>query len=138
MKKTIKTSNKEWLELALKEYSSKNEFTLIDDKVLGLKEKDLNSAVSLIKAAKTKGKKSVKQITKVLLGLGLSSTGIYAIIIAIADPEPTSKLSLLLVGGIILAISGGYGTLRALRIKFSVRKLKKDNRFFLVKPEANY
>lgn len=138
MKKIIKTSNKEWLESALKEYSSKNEFTLIDDKILGLQEKDLNSAVSLIKAAKTKGKKSIKQITKVLLGLGLSSTGIYVIIIAIADPEPTSKLSLLLVGGVILAISGGYGTLRALRIKFRVKKLKKDNHFFLVKPEANY
>ncbi len=138
MKKTIKTSSKNWLEEALQEYSLKNEFTLIDDKTLSLKENDLNSAVSLIKAAKVKGKKSIRQITKVLLGLGLSSAGIYVIILAIADPEPTSKLSLLLVGGIILAISGGYGTLTALKIRFRVRKLKKDDRVFLVQPEANY
>lgn len=138
MEKTIKTSDKKWLETALKEYSSKKQFTLIDDKRIKLKEKDLNSAVSLIKAAKLKGKKSIKQITKILLGLGLSSAGVYVIIIAIADPEPTSKLSLLLIGGIILAISGGYGTLRALRIKFRVKKNKNVDNIFLVKPEASY
>lgn len=136
MRKTIKTSDKEWLEEALKEYSSKNEFTLVDDNSLSLKENDLQSAVSLIKAANLKGKKSIKQITKILLSLGLSSLGIYTIILAIADPEPTTKLSLLLVGGIILAISGGYGTLRALKIRFKVKKT--NDRAFIVKPEANY
>lgn len=138
MKKIIKTSNKNWLEEALKEYSNKKEFTLVDDKKFKIRERDLKSAVSLIKAAKAKGGKSITQITKALIGLGLSSAGIYVIIIAIADPEPTTKLSLLLVGGIILAISGGYGTLRALKIRFRVRRNNDNLGVFIVKPEGNY
>lgn len=138
MSKTINTSSVNWLEDALKEYSSKNEFTLIDDKKIKIRERDLKSAVNLIKASKAKGGKSTKQITKALVSLGLSSAGIYVIILAIADPEPTTKLSLLLVGGIILAISGGYGTLRALRIKFRVKKKSETDGIFHVKPMANY
>ena len=138
MQKTISTSNVNWLEEALEEYSSKNEFTLIDDKNFKIRDRDLKSAVRLIKASKAKGGKSITQISKALISLGLSSAGIYVIILAIADPEPTTKLSLLMIGGIVLAISGGYGTLRALKIRFSVKKKKDDDRVFLVKPEAKY
>ena len=52
MNKIIKTSNPEWLEIALKEYSLKNQFTFVDDAKLGMTEKDLKSAVNLIKASK--------------------------------------------------------------------------------------
>lgn len=138
MQKTISTSNVNWLEEALEEYSSKNEFTLIDDKKFKIRDRDLKTAVRLIKASKAKGGKSITQISKALISLGLSSAGIYVIILAIADPEPTTKLSLLMIGGIVLAISGGYGTLRALKIRFSVKKKKDDDRVFHVKPEAKY
>ena len=134
MSETIKTSNPEWLEIALKKYSLKKEFIFIDDAKLGMTEKDLKSAVNLIKASKAKAGKTVKQITAVLVGIGMSSAGIGIVILAIADPEPTTKLSLLIAGGFILAISGGYGTLRALGVNFSVTA-KKGNMEFSIKPE---
>lgn len=134
MKKTIKTSNPEWLEVALKEYSLKNEFTFVDDAKLGMTEKDLQSAVNLIRASKSKAGKTIKQITAVLVGLGMSLAGIWIILLAIADPEPTTKLGLLITGGFILAISGGYGTLRALGVNFSVTA-KRGDMSFEIKPE---
>ncbi len=134
MSQIIKTSEPEWFETTLKQYSSKNEFIFIDDAQLGLTKTDLKSAVSLIKASKSKGKKTVKTITSVLVGLGLSSSGIWIVILAIADPEPTTKLGLLITGGFILAITGGYGTLRALGVNFTVTARKGDYSFE-IKPE---
>ena len=134
MNKIIKTSKPEWLEEALKEYSSKQEFTLVDDANLGMTEKDLKSAVSLIRASRSKAGKTIKQITAVLVGMGMGASGVYIIILAIADPEPTTKLGLLITGGLILAISGGFGTLRALGVNFSVTARKGDMSFE-IKPE---
>lgn len=138
MEKTVKTSSKNWLEEALNEYTSKKEFILVDDKEIKIKEDDLNSAVNLIKAAKAKEGKSSTQITKSLTSIGLSSAGICVIMLAIADPEPTTKLSLLLVGGIVLAISGGYDALRALQIKYEVKNKDNNDLTFHVKPKAKY
>ncbi|MFK8038205.1 MAG: hypothetical protein AB8B74_07955 [Crocinitomicaceae bacterium] len=134
MSKVIKTSDIDWLEMALKQYASKNKFTFIDDAKLGLTENDLKSAVSLIRASKSKAGKTVKQITAVLVGIGLSAAGIWIILLAIVDPEPTTKLGLLIAGGFVLAITGGYGTLRALGVSFSVIA-KKGNMSFEIKPQ---
>ncbi|MFK8046166.1 MAG: hypothetical protein AB8B72_11770 [Crocinitomicaceae bacterium] len=134
MKKVIKSSDIDWLEAALKEYASKKEFTFIDDQKLGLTEHDLKSAVNLIKASKSKAGKTVKQITAVLVGIGLSAAGVWIIILSIADPEPTTKLGLLIAGGFVLAISGGYGTLRALGVHFTV-VAKKGDMSFEIKPD---
>jgi hypothetical protein len=134
MNKEIKTSEPEWFESTLKMYADKKEFTFVDDAKLGLTKTDLKSAVSLIKASKSKGNKTIKTITSVLVGLGLSSSGVWIVILAIADPEPTTKLGLLITGGFILALTGGYGTLRALGVNFTVTARKGDYSFE-IKPE---
>jgi hypothetical protein len=116
----IKSSETNWLEKALKQYTEKVPFQFIDDAELGLNEKDLRSAVNLIKAAKGKGRISWKQIVSLLTGLGISGAGLWIVAAAIADPEPTTKLGLLITGGLVLTVMGGYGSLSSLGIKFSV------------------
>ena len=134
MSETIKTSNPEWLEIALKKYSLKKEFIFIDDAKLGMTEKDLKSAVNLIKASKAKAGKTVKQITAVLVGIGMSSAGIGIVILAIADPEPTTKLGLLVGGGLLLVLTGSYATMKSLGVNFSV-SAKAGTYAFDIKPE---
>lgn len=116
----IKSSEADWLERALKQYTSKIPFQFIDDADIGLKEKDLRSAVNLIKAAKGKGGITWKQIVGLLTGLGISGAGLWIVAAAVADPEPTTKLGLLITGGLVLTVMGGYGSLASLGIKFSV------------------
>ena len=134
MKEIIKTTDPQWLEKAITHYSNKKEFSFIDDAELGFTETDLHSAVDMIKAAKTKGGKTLKQITAVLVGLGMSAAGIGIIILAILDPEPTTKLGLLVGGGLLLVLTGSYATMKSLGVNFSV-SAKAGTYAFDIKPE---
>lgn len=134
MKEIIKTTDPQWLEKSITHYSDKKEFSFIDDAKLGMTKADLSSAVQLIKAAKTKGGKTLKQITAVLVGLGMSAAGIGIIILAILDPEPTTKLGLLVGGGLVLVLTGSYATMKTLGVNFSV-SAKAGNYAFDIKPE---
>lgn len=128
----LKTSNTEWLKIAIDNYSKKQAFTLVDDANIGLTEKDLVSAVTLIRAAKKKGGFSIRTIAQALTSIGITGAGIYIVILAIADPEPTSKLGLLITGGLILAVTGSLGALSSLGIKFSIAaKTFGGNEFFI-------
>ncbi len=118
--KIIKTSDKDWVSAAVKAYTKKVEFNIVDDAELGLSEKDVKSAMNLLAFMKKERKMSIKDISSVLVGLGITAGGIWIVLAAIADPEPTSKLTLLIAGGLILAITGSLGTLRSLGISFSV------------------
>lgn len=131
----IKTSDTEWLKAAIEAYSKKQTFTLVDDAKLGLNEKDLVSAVSLIRAAKKKAGFSFKIIAQSLTSIGITGAGIYIVILAIADPEPTSKLGLLITGGLILAVTGSLGALSSLGIKFSIAAKTFGGNEFFIRPE---
>lgn len=131
----LKTSNTEWLKIAIENYSKKRAFTLIDDAKIGLTEKDLISAVTLIRAAKKKGGSSIKTIAQALTSIGITGAGIYIVILAIADPEPTSKLGLLITGGLILAVTGSLGALSSLGIKFSISAKTFGGNEFFIRPE---
>lgn len=135
MNEIVKTSERDWLEKALKLYTEKKLFKFIDDAGLKLTEEDLKSAVSLIRAAKSKGGVSWKQIVSVLAGIGITGVGVWIIAAAIADPEPTTKLGLLIAGGIVLALTGSLGTLTALGVKFSVSAKSPQGHEFEIKPE---
>lgn len=134
-KAIIKTSQQNWLENALKLYTEKKTFTLIDDAGIGLTEDDLKTAVTLIKAAKEKHGMSRSNIVAALAGIGITGLGIWMVFAAIADPEPTSKLGLLIVGGIIITLTGSLGTLAALGIKFSVSAKSPQGHAFEIRPE---
>lgn len=120
MGRIIRTSEVNWLESAIKCYSEKTRFTFIDDANLGITEKDLKSAVNLIRGANTKSDKTWKSIVGVLAGMGISGMGIYIIGLAIVDPEPTTKLGLLVGGGLVLVLTGSLGALYSLGVTFNV------------------
>lgn len=131
----IKTSQSEWLKDSIELYSKKQAFTLLDDAKIGLTEKDLSSAVTLIRAAKKKAGLPIKTIAQALTSIGITGAGIYIVILAIADPEPTSKLGLLITGGLILAVTGSLGALSSLGIKFSISAKTLGGNEFFIRPE---
>jgi hypothetical protein len=131
----IKTSNTEWLKTAIEAYSKKKAFTLLDDAKIGLTEKDLISAVTLIRVAKKKAGLPFKTIAQALTSIGITGAGIYIVILAIADPEPTSKLGLLITGGLILAVTGSLGALSSLGVKFSIAAKTFGGNEFFIRPE---
>ena len=135
MSNVIRTSNNNWLEQAIKFYTDKKQFTFDDDAGLGITEADLKSAVALIRAAKSKGHVAWQQIVGVLAGIGITGVGVWIIAAAIGDPEPTSKLGLLIAGGVVLALTGSLGTLAALGLRFSVTAKSPAGGSFEVKPE---
>ena len=124
-----------YVENPLKLYTEKKPFKFIDDAGLKLTEEDLKTAVSLIRAAKSKGGVSWQQIVGVLAGIGITGVGVWMVAAAIADPEPTTKLGLLIAGGIVLALTGSLGTLAALGVKFSVSARSPHGHEFKIRPE---
>jgi flagellar motor component MotA len=135
MKDIVKTNEKDWLEKAIKFYTAKKLFTFVDDAGLKITEADLKSAVTLIRAAKARGAASWQQIASVLAGVGITGIGVWMIAAAIVDPEPTSKLGLLIAGGIVLALTGALGTLAGLGVRFVVSAKSPQGHTFEIKPE---
>jgi hypothetical protein len=131
----IRTSSPDWLNRSLELYRDKIAFVFIDDAKIGIDARDLESAVSLIRAARTKGSLDFKRIASVLVGVGLSGAGIWMIAAAIADPEPTSKLGLLITGGIVITLTGGIGTLSALGVKFVITGRGRGGSEFKIEPK---
>ena len=131
----VRSSEPDWLERAIGFYKDKVPFVFIDDASLGLTQSDLESAVSLLKAARHKAHIPWKTITAVLTGLGLSGVGIWMVAAAIIDPEPTSKLWLLVAGGIMLTLTGGMSTLSALGVKFTITGKGGGGSEFRIEPK---
>ena len=129
----IRTSDPGWLDKALKAYRDRMPFHFTDDAGLGVAEGDLVSAVALIRRAKQSGKMSWKDISQILTGMGLSGAGLWLIAASIADPEPTSKLWILLAGGVVLILTGGLSILKALGQKWQVHA-KYGKQEIMVKP----
>ena len=116
----IRTSDSDWLQKALECYRDKQVFNLIDDANIGLDSTDLISAVRLIAKTKKAGGIGAKGIATILTSLGLSSVGVWLVLAAIVDPEPTSKLGILIAGGVALIALGGLSILRSLGMTWKV------------------
>jgi hypothetical protein len=110
----LRTSDPEWVRKLLEHYKAGRPFNVIDDAGCGLKAEDLRSGVALLALAVKSGALTWPQGITILTCLGMSAAGIWMIAAAIADPEPTSKLSILLAGGVLLVLTGGLGILRSL------------------------
>jgi hypothetical protein len=128
MRPLIRTSNEKWLEIAIECYTKKTAFDFEDDAKLGITSEDLSSAVSLIRAAKKSGAVTWQQVGTILTGLGMSGVGIWMIAVAVADPEPTSKLAILLAGGVLMALTGSLSILWALGHKWRVAAQHGDSK----------
>ena len=114
----------------------REKFTLIDDIKLGLNEDDVKSAVNLLKAVREKGNTSWNTISRVLAGIGVSGLGLTLICLGIIDPDPTSILFILLIGGVALTTTGSLAILRALGTSFSVQVRGPGGTSFTINPEG--
>lgn len=119
-RKTIKTSDPDWFKNALECYRNGEAFELIDDAGLGVSQADLGSGVRLVAAGRRRYGVPVRQIAQVLAGLGVSALGMGLVMLAIADPDPTSKLGLLVGGGVALVMTGSLSVLWSLKIRWQV------------------
>ncbi len=109
----VKTSDPEWFAEVLEHYKKRTRFILQDDAGIGVTPDSLRSGVALIGAMRSAGM-SKREILQVLAGLGICGVGIWLVLIAVWDPEPTSKLAILLAGGVSLLATGSVAILRAL------------------------
>ena len=82
---------------------------LVDDAKIGIDPRD-QSLLAMGKHAKL----SRKEWGAVLIALGMAGAGILMVAAAILDPEPTSKLGLLIVSGGVIALSGGFTAIKIL------------------------
>jgi hypothetical protein len=98
--KEIRSSQPDWFSQLIQTYRSREAVRFIDDKEYGI-----NLTDSLL-AAGLRGNLCYNEWIAVLLMLGVSGFGVWMIVAAILDPEPTSKLGLLVGAGAILVFSG--------------------------------
>jgi len=108
-KETIKTSEKDWLKKLTEFYKKRTSFTIIDDASLGIN--PLNQTI--LEMSREAGL-SIKDWLGVLVALGISTFGSYMVVAAIMDPEPTSKLELMIASGAILIFTSGMTAIRIL------------------------
>ncbi|MBU0654242.1 MAG: hypothetical protein KJ914_03815 [Gammaproteobacteria bacterium] len=107
--KIIKTSQEGWLKDLAVTYKEKTPVTIFDDAKVGI---DLTKD-SIFDMGR-KAELTTAEITAVCVAIGMSVTGIGMILLAFFDPEPTTKLGLLIGGGATLLLTGGFSAIYVL------------------------
>ncbi len=98
----IRTSQPGWFPRLARAYREREPVLLVDDANVGI-DPQSQSLVSMgIKAGL-----SPADWTAVGVAVGVSAAGVMMVILAIVDPEPTSKLGLLVGGGAVCVLTGG-------------------------------
>lgn len=105
----IRTSEKDWLPRLTRAYREHAEVELIDDAALGV-----DPATQSLLQMGLAGKLTRREWTAVAVSSGMTVFGAAMVVLAIMDPEPTSKLGLLVASGALLALTGGFQTVRLL------------------------
>jgi len=106
---TVRTSQADWLKALAVIYRQRQPVLLIDDARVGVDP----SNYTLLQMAR-QVRLSHREIAGVCVGLGMSAAGVGMVILAFVDPEPTSKLGLLIAGGVACVLCGGAGALQVL------------------------
>jgi hypothetical protein len=106
---TIRTSEKDWLPRLTRAYREHAPVDLVDDAEVGI-----DPAHQSLLQMGLAGRLSRGEWTAVGLSGGMTLFGATLVVLAILDPEPTSKLGLLVGSGAILALTGGFQTIRLL------------------------
>jgi len=99
---TIRTSQPGWFEHLAKAYRDRQPVLLVDDARVGLDPQSQSLAAMGIKAGI-----SAADWTAVGVAVGMSAAGMMMVVLAFLDPEPTSKLGLLIGGGAVCVLTGG-------------------------------
>jgi hypothetical protein len=109
LEKIVRTSDPDWLRTLALMYRSRLAGVLIDDAHLGINPEDQ----TLLQMARVSGL-SRREILSVSVALGMSGIGVTMVVLAFIDPEPTSKLGLLVGGGAVCVLGGGFSAIRIL------------------------
>jgi hypothetical protein len=99
---TIRTSEMGWLSRLAAAYRERLPVRLVDDAKAGIDPQSQNLVAMGLHA-----RLSPTEWMAVGVSLGLSAAGIGFVVLAFLDPEPTSKLGLLVGGGALCALTGG-------------------------------
>jgi hypothetical protein len=105
----VRTSQPDWLKALAVIYKTRHPVVLVDDAGLGIDPANY----TLLQMAREAGL-SRREMAGLGVALGMSATGIGMVVLAFLDPEPTSKLGLLVGGGVMCCLYGGFGALRIL------------------------
>ena len=105
----VRTSDPEWLRTLAKLYRDRIAGMLVDDAGLGVDP----SQQTLLQMARHSGL-SRRETAGLCVALGMSGAGVTMIVLAVLDPEPTSKLGLLVGGGAVCLLGGGFSAIRIL------------------------
>jgi hypothetical protein len=105
----IKTSDQRWLERLARAYKDRMPVSVVDDANVGIDP----STQTLFQIARLVGM-SAREIAGVAVALGMSVAGAAMVALAILDPEPTSKLGLLVGGGVTCLLCGGFSAIKIL------------------------
>ncbi len=105
----LKTSQRNWFSALAKAYKRRDRVVLKDDAGLGVDPRHQTLFMMAVRA-----KLSMNEITAACIALGMAVAGIGLVVAAIIDPEPTSKLGLMVGGGIALIATGGLAAIRIL------------------------
>jgi hypothetical protein len=105
----VRTSQPDWVKALAIIYKSRQPAVIVDDAGLGIDP----ASYTLLQMARKVGL-SRREVAGVSVAVGVSATGIGMIILAFVDPEPTSKLGLLVGGGVVCVLCGGSGAIRIL------------------------
>jgi hypothetical protein len=105
----IRTSEEGWFTQLARAYKQKTPVFLVDDAKVGI-----DPAVESLAAMGLKARLTPREWSAVGVAVGLSAAGAAMVILAILDPEPTSKLGLLVGGGAMCVLTGGLTAVRIL------------------------
>ena len=105
----VKTSDPDWLKALAALYRDHRSGVLVDDAGFGIDP----ARQTLLEMARH-SRLSRKEIAGACVALGMSAAGITMIVLAFLDPEPTSKLGLLVGGGVVCVLGGGFSAIRIL------------------------
>lgn len=105
----IRTSEKDWLPRLTRAYREHTDVELIDDAQVGV-----DPATQSLLQMGLAGRLSPREWTAVAVSAGMTIFGAGLVVAAILDPDPTSKLGLLVASGALLALTGGLQTIHLL------------------------
>jgi hypothetical protein len=106
---TIRTSEKDWLPRLARAWRERAQVDLVDDAQLGIDPSTQSLLQMGLHARLTR-----REWTAVAIASGMTVLGATMVILAVIDPDPTSKLSLLVGSGAILALTGGFQAIHLL------------------------
>jgi hypothetical protein len=105
----IRTSEKGWVAALARAYRNRDQILLIDDANAGIDPRRESLVAMGIKARLT-----IEEWVAAGVSVGMSAAGVVMVVLAFVDPEPTSKLGLLVGGGAVCVLAGGLTAIRIL------------------------